>query len=201
MNDNYLNIKKLFGNYLEDHNGWVESCEMTVLDCLGNEPRKLILDGFNADSKKDEFFEAILNLQNNKSIVSEEATDALYRYFLDNYSDSDINLFTGEKFERFERDNIWNHVRIGDTVHILRRPYGDFAIYVSIESGCEWESEHGLELVLKNGEKITKLGPYNGHCTNNDAYDYEQFENTIYVSNEMNKVLLEDEKYMKKFLR
>jgi len=34
---------------------------------------------------------------------------------------------------------------------ITRRAYGDKGIYVSLECGCDWEHEHGLQIVFKNG--------------------------------------------------
>ncbi len=53
---------------------------------------------------------------------------------------------------------------------VTRRPYGDKGIYISVECGCDWEEEHGLQLVLKNGLKVNKLGGYDGHLTNSDAF-------------------------------
>jgi hypothetical protein len=40
------------------------------------------------------------------------------------------------------------------------------AAYVSLESGCDWEPEHGIQLVFRNGRQVTKLGPFDGHLTN-----------------------------------
>ena len=45
---------------------------------------------------------------------------------------------------------------------------------------CDWEEEHGLQIVFKNGLTINKIGPYDGHCTNSDAYDDESLEDIIY---------------------
>ena len=45
---------------------------------------------------------------------------------------------------------------------------------------CGWEEEHGLQLVLKNGLKVNKLGGYDGHLTNSDAFDDESLEHVIY---------------------
>lgn len=35
-------------------------------------------------------------------------------------------------------------------------------------------------LVLKNGLKVNKLGGYDGHLTNSDAFADDSLENTIY---------------------
>jgi hypothetical protein len=63
---------------------------------------------------------------------------------------------------------------------VRRRPYADKGIYISVECGCEWEQEHGLQIVLKSGLKVNKLGGYDGHFTNSDAFDDEGLEHVIY---------------------
>jgi hypothetical protein len=63
---------------------------------------------------------------------------------------------------------------------VARRAYGDKGIYVSVECGCDWEVEHGLQLVFKNGLKVNKLGGYDGHLTNSDAFADESLEDVVY---------------------
>ncbi len=77
-------------------------------------------------------------------------------------------------------DELWQHVQLGSEPMVTRRPYGDEGIYISVECGCDWEEEHGLQLVLKNGLKINKLGGYDGHLTNSDAFDNERLEHVVY---------------------
>lgn len=45
---------------------------------------------------------------------------------------------------------------------------------------CDWETEHGLQIVFKQGLKINKLGPFDGHLTNSDAYADKKLENVVY---------------------
>jgi hypothetical protein len=73
-------------------------------------------------------------------------------------------------------------VKLGGRPVASRRSYGDKAVYISLECDCDWEVEHGLQIVFKEGRAVTKVGPYNGHLTNSDAYDDERFEKTIYRS-------------------
>jgi hypothetical protein len=63
---------------------------------------------------------------------------------------------------------------------VSRRAYGDKGVYVSIECNCDWEPEHGLQIVLKNGSEVTKVGPYDGHLTNSDAYADSTLEGVVY---------------------
>ena len=64
--------------------------------------------------------------------------------------------------------------------HYTRRPHGDELVYISLACSCEWEQEHGLQIVFKQGLYINKVGPYNGHLTNSDAYGNDKLENVIY---------------------
>jgi hypothetical protein len=37
--------------------------------------------------------------------------------------------------------------------------------YVCVTCECDWEEEHGLQLVFTNGEKLTRVGGHDGHYT------------------------------------
>jgi hypothetical protein len=63
---------------------------------------------------------------------------------------------------------------------VTRRAYGDRGIYISLECECEWEEEHGLQIVFKNGLRVNKVGPYDGHVTHSDAYADKSLEDVIY---------------------
>ena len=54
------------------------------------------------------------------------------------------------------------------------------AVYISLGCNCDWEQEHGLQIVLKDGLRVTKVGSFDGHLTNSDAYDDASLENVIY---------------------
>ena len=75
---------------------------------------------------------------------------------------------------------VWAHVRLGSEPTVSRRSYGDKGIYISLECGCDWEKEHGMQIVFKNGLKVNKVGPFDGHLTNADAYDDDSLENVVY---------------------
>ncbi|MEL7061196.1 MAG: hypothetical protein AAGN46_14335 [Acidobacteriota bacterium] len=54
-------------------------------------------------------------------------------------------------------------------------------IYLSFECDCDWEEEHSLQITLRNGEQIAKVGPYDGHVNNADAYDRPELKDVVYV--------------------
>ena len=75
---------------------------------------------------------------------------------------------------------LWRHVEIGDQPVVARRAHGDKGVYISLECNCDWEPEHGLQLVFKDGRAVCKVGPFDGHLTNSDAYADASLEHVIY---------------------
>lgn len=90
-----------------------------------------------------------------------------------------------------DKNEIWNYVTPSE-MYLTRRPYNDMDIYVVIACECEWEQEHGLQLVFRQGKKITRVSGQDGHLTEADALDkpdsedelLKKFnENTFFISN------------------
>lgn len=77
-----------------------------------------------------------------------------------------------------DKNEIWNHVRPNE-IFITRRPYQDENIYVDINCECDWEQEHGLQLVFRQGKKITRVSQIDGHLTDADAYDKPDNEDKL----------------------
>ena len=138
--------------------------------------KTLVLVGYADDERPDDFIDALQNLRTRGRQTLHEASAHLNRYWCDckSYLEED------EQFEVSKIDDLWMHIHPGDTVYISRRSYGDKKIYAQIECSCEWEREHGLQLVLREGLVISKLGPFDGHLTNSDAYDDPSLETIVY---------------------
>lgn len=77
-------------------------------------------------------------------------------------------------------DDVWTHIRFGNEPIVCRRPYGDQRVYVSVECECDWEPEHGLQIVFKGGQTVNKVGPYDGHLSNADAFADPSLEDVVY---------------------
>jgi hypothetical protein len=75
--------------------------------------------------------------------------------------------------------DVWNHLQFGPDATVGRREK-DGTIYVSLECSCDWEEEHGLQIVLEEGRRVNKVGPFDGHMTNADAYADPSLENVVY---------------------
>jgi hypothetical protein len=67
-------------------------------------------------------------------------------------------------------NGIWDFVNPSG-IYISRRHRRDMDVYLAISCGCDWEEEHGLQLVFKQGKKLTRISGHDGHITEADAYD------------------------------
>lgn len=136
----------------------------------------IVLSGFLDDPAPREFHDVVRNL-----LAQTRDTLLAVSGELQNYC-SDINNFLEPEDELHVDDprDLWNHVQFGSEVYIKRRHRGDRKLYADVECECDWEPEHGLQIVLREGLAVTKLGPYNGHLSNADACADPSRESTIY---------------------
>jgi hypothetical protein len=157
--------------------GWLYSRELPIA-VLGGQMCRLVLSGYEEDDGKDDFHEAIANFLAVPEAVLKDAATHILEYCEDmnsNWEPEDPEYVAIDRPQ-----DVWKHLRIGNEPMIERRAYGDRGVYISVECGCDWEPEHGLQIVFKNGVVVNKVGPYNGHLTNSDAYADESLENVIY---------------------
>jgi hypothetical protein len=146
------------------------------LPLFGGKLCRIVLEDYEADEHKEAFHTAIANFLAAKPAVLREADEPLFRYYKDNEECWQYSGYT--PITSF--DELWQHVTLGAEPMLKRRAYGDKGVYISIECECDWEIEHGLQIVMKNGLKISKLGQLDGHLTNSDAYGDPRLENAIY---------------------
>ncbi len=59
--------------------------------------------------------------------------------------------------------DIWNYITPNEII-IHWDENEEFYVCVSCE--CEWEEEHGLQLVFKDGKTLTRAGGHDGHFEN-----------------------------------
>jgi hypothetical protein len=49
-----------------------------------------------------------------------------------------------------------------------------------LECECDWEPEHGLQIVVRHGASVTKVGQFDGHLTNAADYARDDLEGIVY---------------------
>ncbi len=106
---------------------------------------------------------AFLNLSEEAARV--EATPHVHRYYTDVLNAVDLDPLP----IRTEAD-VWNHVQ-PKGVYLSHRHRRDNNAYVLVACDCDWEEEHGLQLVYRQGRALTRVSDQDGHVTEADAYD------------------------------
>jgi hypothetical protein len=89
-------------------------------------------------------------------------SSAVYRYY-------EQVLAAGGRTGRplIEREeDLWSHVT-PESVMINWDETGQ--LYVCVDCACAWEEEHGLYLVFKDGEKLTRAAGFDGYYTDEAA--------------------------------
>lgn len=57
---------------------------------------------------------------------------------------------------------VWNYVTPGE-IYVSREPYEDKGVYIRLTFRCEWEQEHGLQLVFNKEGKLVRVSEDDGH--------------------------------------
>ena len=122
--------------------------------------------------------ECLSNLYALDRSALDAATPALFAHY------TAIREAIGEEewFPQLTRDTIWEHVQFRPDGLFLTEEDGRW--YVVWENECEWEPEHGLQLVFRNGAEITRISDYDGHPTHESAWgpDYEIPDGAVFWS-------------------
>lgn len=66
-------------------------------------------------------------------------------------------------------NEIWNFIHPTE-IYVTRRPYKEHDVYLMLACECDWEQEHGLQLVFRQGKQLTRISDQDGHLTEADAY-------------------------------
>lgn len=151
--------------------------EIISLPVLNGANCRVLVENYDEDPIVEEIHEAIANFLTASNSVLKAAESHIFKYYLDVRE----NIDPEDDFPSISSPSeIWQFIQLGGEAIVGRRPYGDKGIYVSLECNCDWEPEHGLQIVFKNGSIVNKVGPYDGHLTNSDASANSALENVIY---------------------
>jgi len=116
------------------------------------------------DDDSPDLFAAIeqfLGLADRDRLAASDRVCENYRTFLDVADIEPLDVATPSE--------IWRFVTPTE-VRVDRRSRRDEAIYVTVACECEWEPEHGLQLVFRRGSVLSRVSEQDGHLTHADAY-------------------------------
>lgn len=169
----------LLGTLTQDADSpdWLYS-EALVIPVLGPELRHFAFVGYEDDEHQEDFHEAIQNFLTLDQSALTACEESIFQYYEDiaeeyGFEEEDFPVISTPQ-------EIWGYISIGESVKVSRRRFGDRAIYFSIGCGCRWEEEHGLQIIFKKGLFVNKVGPYDGHLTNADAFANPRLEEVVY---------------------
>jgi hypothetical protein len=74
---------------------------------------------------------------------------------------------------------IWKHVKPSQVY--ARAGQEDDSVYIVAACECDWEPEHGLLMVWRDGKILNKVGGDDGHITNVYAFDDDSLADVVYV--------------------
>jgi hypothetical protein len=168
------------GTVVEDAElGWYRSAP-TPVPVLGGMACRFVLDGYDDDPAQQNFHAAIRNFLALDQSALEAAASSIYAYYRD-IMDDVLAAGDDERYVEIQGPHhVLGHVQLGNEPTVVRDPYSDQHVYVSIECDCDWEPEHGLQIVFRDGARVSKVGPYDGHLTNAAAYDDDRLDGVVY---------------------
>jgi hypothetical protein len=160
--------------------------EVRPLAVLGGHPCRFIIECF-PDPRPDEVHAAIRNMIEAGPSVLTAAEEFVVQYCTE-MLELELEANDPDQPRSMPKlakpEDVWKHVQFGDEIYVSRRSDGDpeDGIYLSLECNCDWEVEHGLQLVFREGRAVTKVGSFDGHVTNTDACSDAGVRGVIYRS-------------------
>ena len=120
------------------------------------------IDEANCLQEADAALRNFLKLSSTDRIADSPAVLANYK---ENLQFSDI-----EPLELSEPSAIWAYVQPQHLAVTSETEGVERDFYIQIEGECNWEIEHGLALVFRQGRMLTRLSQYDGHLTEAHAF-------------------------------
>ena len=130
------------------------------------------IEGYDRDPEPEGLTAAAAAFVAADESVLKAAGEPLYAYYRDCAA-----VWAGDpgvpKVDR--REDVWRDVRFTGHPTVKRDRGGDRAVYVLVPAACDWAPRQGLQLVFKDGRRITRLGPYDGRLgTADDGVVYRK---------------------------
>ena len=137
------------------------------------------LDSIEKDTSfEKEADEALKNILQLKKPEILEVAKHLFENLQEFKSLVGLNDVTPELRNLTNEIEIWKYIN-PSCLTVERRAYEDKNIYVVIPCNCDWEEEHGLQMVFRKGKILTRVSDIDGHLTNADAFDIPDKEDNL----------------------
>ncbi|GIE38527.1 hypothetical protein Alo02nite_14250 [Actinoplanes lobatus] len=159
-----------------EHLGSFRSAPVPV-PVLGGALCRIAVEGYDGGPDFHAAIGAFLALDRT---VLTAAAPAIFEYYRDIIEEV---LACGEEDELYADipgpGQVLDYVTLGTEPLVVRDSHDDRRVYVRVACDCDWEEEHGLDLVFRDGAAITLVGPSTGTLRNLGTFD-ELTEDVIY---------------------
>jgi hypothetical protein len=169
-----VHIDKLGELERDDEFPWFTS-EPIEIPCLDGERLRFVLEDVDTDERPEEFALAVarfLSLTTHDRDHAAPHVFAVYRENLDSFVDEAAAPQIASPAE------VWDYVDARE-IRVSRRGCGDKKVYVGIMADCDWEEEHGLQLVYRGGFELCRVSDQDGHLTNTEAHGAPESDDRI----------------------
>jgi hypothetical protein len=158
-----VSVSTPFGPFAWEDSCWVsEPVRLLLFD--GAEVRiQVFTEQENDAVLADDQIEALQRFLALPRSHGERVVPHLWRYYQDVRADSE----PADVPEISDPSTIWDHVQ---PRFITPRRDEHGVIYIVVEAECDWEIEHGLQLVLQEGTRWVRVSDYTDHLTDGRAY-------------------------------
>lgn len=154
------------------YDDWLEGGPVAV-PYFDGQPLEVTVTGYRPDkdptflSEADDALEAFLQLGSAQREAASELVMAYCQEVIDCIGDEED--WAGAAGRMTNTSEIWTLVQ-PRSLRLGRRSYQDKAVYLQISCNCDWDPEHGLQLVYRKGHQLVRVSPEDGHVTTADAY-------------------------------
>jgi hypothetical protein len=137
-------------------------------------PLTFTLDGLTDADENDaqKAIEAFLKLNSEMRMAASQYVFQNYRRMADAVGEDEIDCHVKNP------NDIWTHVHPSE-IYVSRRDRRDKLIYIQITAECDWEREHGLQIIYRQGNELSRVSDQDGHLTYTDAYDLPEEQDKI----------------------
>ncbi|HTD04680.1 DUF6985 domain-containing protein [Undibacterium sp.] len=144
---------------------WLISAPVAV-PYLGGAELEFVLEGMEGDAQPQEFATAVANFLAKGKVEQTLAAP----HILEAYAAAVAAMAPQKPACTIDNDSdVWQHVQ-AEEVRVCRRQQGDRKVYVQVVADCDWDHEHGLQLVFREGGSLSRVSLFDDHLTYSDAY-------------------------------
>lgn len=152
---------------------WWESTEIEI-PYFDSMKLKVTLMNVRKDQIGDEYNSAINNFLALNSSNRLNASKYVYM----NYTVT-LKAVGEDQFDfKIDTDqHVWNHIKPIDIM--VKKRKKDGLVYVIVEADCDWDDEHGIQIIYKDGNKLSRVSEQDGHLAYSDAHGLPESDNKI----------------------